>query len=237
MMPQGFCRRILIEPSSGHVTAELEDDWHRMVVTLQHKDGILTAIDSEMKRWPWTTCRGAIQQVADTFVGTALSDFAKRGERQQNCAHLHDLALFAAAHANDEGVIAYDIHVTDAVDGMRHATLTRNGKGTLDWALAGDRLVAPDELSELSLSSLGGWIATLEKDGQESARILRWAAILAHGRSIEIPDGLSGEAFPAGSCYTFQPDIAKQARRNPDAHTDFSKTSEGPMVDRVSLFN
>ena len=62
-MAPAFRRRILIEPSPGHVTAELEDDWHRMIVTLFHDSGIVRAVQSDMKRWPWTTCRGAIAQL------------------------------------------------------------------------------------------------------------------------------------------------------------------------------
>ena len=50
----GYRRRIVIEREPGSVTAELEDDYHRMVVTLRHADGIITGVESEMKRSPWT---------------------------------------------------------------------------------------------------------------------------------------------------------------------------------------
>ena len=50
----GYRRRILIEPAPGRSTAELEDDYHRMVVTLTHSDGVVVAVESEMKRAPWT---------------------------------------------------------------------------------------------------------------------------------------------------------------------------------------
>lgn len=41
-MQPGYRRRILIEPDPGCVTAEVEDDYHRMVVTLRHADGNVT---------------------------------------------------------------------------------------------------------------------------------------------------------------------------------------------------
>src|SRR5580692_5755769 len=122
-MTSGYRRRILIEPSSGLVSAELEDDYHRMVVSLTHADGVVTKVESEMKRSPWTMCPGAMDQLAQTFTGVPLAGFAKRGEKTANCTHLHDLALFAAAHANDTAPVAYDILVTDVVDNTRRATL------------------------------------------------------------------------------------------------------------------
>ena len=56
----GYRRRIVIEPSPGAVTAELEDDYHRMVVTLRHDGEVITGVASKMKRSPWTTCEGAM---------------------------------------------------------------------------------------------------------------------------------------------------------------------------------
>ena len=40
MAPPAFRHRILIEPAPGCVTAEIEDDWHRMVVIVFHGGGI-----------------------------------------------------------------------------------------------------------------------------------------------------------------------------------------------------
>src|SRR6516165_1679127 len=129
-MQPGYRRRILIEPAAGpgeiagerRVTAELEDDYHRMVVTLTHKDGAIIQVASEMKRSPWTLCPGAMAQLAETFTGVTLADVPKRGQKTANCTHLHDLAIFAASHADESAPVSYDIHVTDAVEGVRRAT-------------------------------------------------------------------------------------------------------------------
>ena len=233
----GYRRRILIEPAPGRVTAELEDDYHRMVVMLRHRDGIIVETASEMKRAPWTLCPGAMAQSAETFTGVAVADVARRGAKTQNCTHLHDLALFAAAHANDMSRIAYDILVTDPVGGERRARLIRDGATMLDWRLAGDRFLAPPALTGLTLRDLGGWIAGLHHADAEAARILRWAAILAYGRGMDIPAGISATAFPAGSCYNFQAERAPGSTRRPGADVDFTAPGAEPLADRARLFD
>ncbi len=232
-----FRRRILIVPSPGVVVAELEDDWHRMVVTIRHADGVATAVVGEMKRWPWTTCRGAIERLTETFGSQPLVDFARRGEKSTNCTHLHDLAVFATAHAHDKAAVAYDVTVTDPVEGRREARLIRDGAPLMAWSLEGWTIRAPAELAGRTLNDLGSWIAGLDRAEQEAARVLRWAAILAHGRDIAMPAGMSATAFPGGSCYTFQPAVAAEALRRADVDIDFSAvTRTGPLADRAAHF-
>lgn len=236
MAVPAFRRRILIEPSPGLVTAELEDDWHRMVVTLTHRDGIVVDVASEMKRWPWSTCRGAIAQLAETFTGSPLDEVARRGERTQNCTHLHDLALFAAAHAMETSAVAYDVTVSDPVDGRRVAELVRNGAPMFSWSQENDLFVEPSDLVGLRLNELGEWISTLDGDRREGARILRWATIMAYGRAMDIPEGLSATTFPGGACFTFQPGQARDAIRRPDVPRDLSVEGAAPLVDRAGMF-
>lgn len=240
-MTSGYRRRILIEPSAGLVTAELEDDYHRMVVSLTHADGVVTKVASEMKRSPWTMCPGAMDQLAATFTGVPLAGFAKRGEKTANCTHLHDLALFAAAHAGDTAPVAYDILVTDAVDDARRATLARNGAPLLDWTLVGapmqEVFSTPEELAGKPMSQLNDFIATQDKPTAEAIRILRWASMVAHGRVRDMPAGMSATEFPGGSCYNFQPDRAPISTRRPGADIDFSKPGATPMADRAEAFH
>lgn len=239
-MAPGYRRRILIEPGQGTVTAELEDDYHRMVVTLTHEDGVVTKVESEMKRSPWTMCPGAMEQLVRTFTGVALKDFARRGEKTANCTHLHDLSLFAAAHAGDTAPVAYDILVTDAVDDARRATLTRNGAPLLDWVLEGPPMrevfSSPPVLAGKPMSQLNDFIATQDKPTAEAIRILRWASMVAHGRIRDMPAGMSATEFPAGSCYNFQPDRAENSFRRPGADIDFSQPGAAPMADRAEAF-
>ena len=233
----GYRRRILIESEAGRVTAELEDDYHRMVVTLDHANGVITKVDCAMKRAPWTSCPGAMDKLRATFAGVALADVVRRGEKLENCTHLHDLTLFAAGHAGGKAPVAYDVFVSDVADGHRHARLRRNGATLLDWTLEGDLFIAPETLAGSRLRDLGAWITAQDAIGAEAGRILRWATLLAQGREMTIPAGLSATVFPPGTCYTFQPERANHATRLPGADVDFSLPGAEPMQDRAIMFD
>lgn len=235
MLP-GYHRRILIEPATGSVRAELEDDYHRMVVTLRHSDGVVTTVEPQMIRWPWTTCPGALDRLRETFCGQPLAGFGKRGNRPANCTHLHDLALFAAAHAHDAGPTAYDVHVGDPMGGRRHARLRASNGQALDWQLEGHVIIAPEILQGRSLPELGDWVAGLDRPAAEAARILRWATMVSSGRQMDIPPHGTAEDFPLGSCYTFSTGIVEEARRLPGAHVDLSAPGKAPMADRTHRF-
>lgn len=232
----GFRRRILIEPGTGQVTAELEDDYHRMVVTLHHGEGFVRRVDSAVKRAPWTSCPGATRQLAETFTGKPLAALARIGEKFENCTHLHDLALFAAAHAGEARPTAYEVSVSDPAAGERTARLARDGREQLVWILAGERFISPPELAGRALGELGGWIAAHDRAEREAVRILRWASILALGRQMEMPSGISATLFPAGTCYTFQEARAAGSTRLPGADRDFSTSGEEPLADRAAAF-
>ena len=239
-MGAGYRRRILIEPAAGQVTAELEDDYHRMVVTLFHRDGVVTRVDCAMKRSPWTGCPGAMQRLQETFTGVALIDVSRRGEKSTNCTHLHDLALFAAAHAKEKKAVAYDMHCSVSDDGTlggrRKARLRRNGIELLSWVLDGTVFVTPEPLAGSSLMELGGYVATLGKESAEAVRILRWAAIVGLGRMMELPADVPATGFASASCYNFQPERAGNSFRRPGADVDFSRDGMEPLAERSSAF-
>jgi hypothetical protein len=236
----GYRRRILIEPAPDRVSAELEDDYHRMVVTLHHAGGVITDVDSEMKRSPWTGCPGAMERLRETFIGVTLAAAARRGEKNTNCTHLYDLALFAAGHAGDAAPTAYEIHTSDTSDGTREggrtARLWRNGELLFDWGLDGMTLTAPPEIAGRTLFELGGFVASLDPAMAEAARVLRWATIVGHGRGMDIPAGLPATSFATGSCYNFQPERADSSTRRPGADVDLSAAGKEPMADRSEAF-
>lgn len=235
MLP-GFRRRILIEPMETCVRAMLEDDYHHMSVTLHHTDGLISDVRPEMIRWPWSTCRGAMEQCEQTFAGVAMAGLSNRRQRSANCTHLHDLVLFAAAHSADCKPIAYDIHVTDPVNDLRIATLRASSGIRLEWRLKGTIFEHPNEISGHTLMQLGDWIASLDPTRAEAARILRWATMLAHGRQMNIPAHCGTERFPLGSCYTFSAEVAPMARRLPGADLDLSVDGKAPLADHRSHF-
>ncbi len=225
----GFRRRILIEPGRDRVTAELEDDYHRMAVELAHEGGIANRISGSVARAPWTTCPGAELQLSRSFTGRPIDGFGIVGERDENCTHLHDLALLAAAHARDAGPTVIDILVSDRVDGAEYAELRRSGVAVMRWRLERDLIVEPDAISGRGLHELRDWIASLDEGAKEAARLLRWGVMLARGRAIVVEKDT--EQLPQGRCYTFQPERFAVAERS-GAILDLSASSGGPLADR-----
>ena len=228
----GFRRRILIEPAPGRVTAELEDDYHRMTVVITHAGGIATAVSGAMARAPWTTCPGAELQLPRSFTGRPLAGFGVVGERDDNCTHLHDLALLAAGHAADTGLTVIDILVSDPVDGAKQAELRRDGIAVMRWRLEGNLIVEPEVISGRGVGDLRDWIAGLDEGAKEAARLLRWGVMLSGGRAIVVEKDT--RQLPQGRCYTFQPDRFAVAERS-GAILDFSTSSDGPLADREAL--
>jgi hypothetical protein len=209
----GFRRRFRITPAARWVRSDVEDDFHRMSVTIHHDGKVATSIEPVLTRAPWTTCPGAVVQVERTFTGIALNAFAQRGEKKINCTHLHDLAVLAAAHAHDREPLEYEVLVSDPVDGQRRAMLRRNGETLFEWTERGFRIVAPPELAGLTLDKMRPWIDSLEPRLQEAARVLRWGTMIANGRTIPLEKQSDASRMPTGSCYTFQPERAVDARR------------------------
>ncbi len=209
---KGFWRRFRVTPSPGSVSAELEDDYHCMRVTVLH-DGVRAGeVIGDMPRAPWTTCPGASEPLAETFGGYALAEFARRGEKKNNCTHLHDLAVLAAAHAFDTDDSLFDIFVDDPVDGVRHAEIWLNGEHRLSWAESRMTVTAPAEIAGTNLFALGEWIASLDEAQAELARLLRWANVIANGRQIPIEQQSDARAMPP-NCFSFQPERAVVAKR------------------------
>lgn len=232
----GYRRRIVIEPAAGSVTAELEDDYHRMVVTLTHDSETITGVDSAMKRSPWTTCEGAMAVVRETFLGKRLDDPSVRRAKALNCTHLYDLAGFCAAHAGQVQSVTYEIFASDPIDGLVVTRLYRDRERLLEWTLENGSFVTPDAIAGKTLTGINDWLASLDPPLEEAARVLRWASMVAGGRAIAMPAGMVGSDIGMiGSCHTFQPERADMARRKPQADVDFSRQA-GPLADRADLF-
>jgi len=188
----GYRRRFIVMPEPGKVTAALEDDYHCMAVTLHHQGAVITTVDADFQRAPWTTCPGAPAKVKSTFEGVGLADAASRGEMQRNCTHLHDLATLAAAHAGDASGLQYDILVSDIADGRNASEVWRDGVLIHRWEMEGGFvLTAPAAASGLNLMKLRGWIETLARPMAEQS---------------------DASKMPP-NCFTFQPENAISAVR------------------------
>ncbi|MBW8754899.1 MAG: DUF2889 domain-containing protein [Sphingomonadales bacterium] len=224
----GYRRRIRIEPREHAVLAMLEDDMHCMAVTLRHESGIVTAVEPVMERRPWTTCPGAVDKLIETFTGQPLAEVTARREKRANCTHLHDLAVFAAAHAADGRALTFDVLVSDPIEGERLLEVRRDGSRVLLWREQDGVLVEPESAAGLTLVSLRDWIGRLPDGEQEAARVLQWAGMVAHGRSMTMEEQQAIASSMPASCYTFQPERIVHAVRN-GAVREFSDGSAVPL--------
>lgn len=224
----GFRRRIWIAPDAAAVRAAVEDDFHHMTVILRHDGRVISGVEGRIVRAPWTTCPGAEAVLEQTFRGVALAEAARRGAKQANCTHLHDLAVFAAAHAGETAPILYEVLIADPVEGRGAAEIRRDGEVVLGWTLDGGMtLAAPSELAGKTLFELRDWIAGLDPQQREAARILQWASLIAHGRQIPLAEQSDATRMPP-NCYTFQPERAPRAVRVGEI-IDFSRTARQPL--------
>jgi Protein of unknown function (DUF2889) len=227
----GFRRRIVVEAREGVVLAMLEDDIHCLAVVLRHDGARVTAVEPQFERLPWTTCPGAQSKLVETFAGLPLGEVTARRDKKQNCTHFHDMAVLAAAHAfghaGERGRVVYDIVATDAVDDLRSLEIRRDGAVVHHWSELGGKLCEPAEVAGKTLFTLRDWIGTLAGVEQEAARLLQWAAIVAHGRTMPLEDqSVASDISP--NCYTFQPERAVHAIRNGERR-DFSLGAPEPL--------
>lgn len=223
----GYRRRLRVEACPRAVVAQLEDDYHCMSVTLEHDGAVVTSVLPVMHREPWSTCPGAIAKLRETFIGLPLSDVTARRDKQQNCTHLHDLAVLAASRAGTMGGTVFDIFASDPRDGRRVLEIRRDGEPLLRWIEQDGSILEPPSAAGRSLLTLRDWIAALPDDEREAARLLQWGAIVAHGRTL--PPGRldSTEGLPP-NCYSFQPERIGKAKRI-GAILDFSAGGREPL--------
>ena len=207
-----FHRRFLVRPAADRVCAAVEDDFHCMAVTLHHDGTTITEVEPVMERAPWTTCPGAPAVLVTTFTGVKLAEAAARGAKQANCTHLHDLAVLAAARAGDAAPSRYDIIVTDPVEGLRTSEIRRDGVPVLRFEHRDDVLDTPEAVRGVHLLKLRDWIQSLDPAEREAARLLQWASLIAHGRTVPMARQTDATRMPP-NCFTFQPDKAPIARR------------------------
>lgn len=225
----GYRRRIRIEAREGVALAMLEDDIHGLAVTLRHDGRTVTSVEPLVDRMPWTTCPGAAAKLIETFTGVPLAEVTSRREKKANCTHLHDLAVFAAAHAGERGGLVYDVFVSDPIDGERVLELRRDGAPVLEWVERDGRLVAPAAIAGQVLFTLRDWINALGSEAErEAARVLQWASMVAHGRTMPLEEQSDAAALPP-NCYTFQTERAVHAVRNGERR-EFSDGSRVPLA-------
>ena len=249
MHPFGsYRRRIrLVNVEPGLVDSGLEDDFHYFRIRVRYDGAVVTGIETEAYRWPWTTCPAAGDEL-EQLVGMSLSPRALAvgdvANPRLQCTHQFDLTGLAIAHATRAVESRqYDVEVPYHAQsgGATNVRVWRNDDLALTWTLDGHKCIAPEPYA--STSWRGGFMKwadqTLDPDTAEAAIVLRRACDIALGRGANLEGYRSaGELAIAGSgvCYTFQAETAPVAFRQVGTIRDFDGRTDallelGPHAD------
>lgn len=208
-----FRRRIHFVRNDQTAQISLFDDYHDMDLSISIAAARVTGISGEMRRYPKTTCRGAIAGL-NALVGTPVSDAmagALRMPAHEQCTHLRDLAgLCLSSVARNGPDYLAEISVTDKDDNERQEIVIEiDGKSRFCLVLINNIIVEPETASGKSIfGGLGKWVAQnfvgLEADFWRMAQI---AVFVARGRRwiVDGPDRsrVGDEPHREGSCYSF----------------------------------
>lgn len=230
--PTGLHRRIVLQPGAGWIGGALEDDMHRFHIRLDHAEGRVTRVAAQAVRHPWSACPGATDFVAREFTGLPLTEVGAR-DPAQHCTHLYDLAILAAAHAEDTEPTRFDMTVADRVEGRTTATLHENGVEQMRWQLDGTAIHGTAKSdSGRDLRRLSLWKRELSPQEAEWATLLRRAVFVSGARQYVAPSLEQTAALNQGRmgvCFNYQLPQAESSTRTPNWHRDFSQSGHQPL--------
>ncbi len=227
----------------GCVDAALEDDYHEFVVTLRHDGTVVTEITGVARRFPWSTCPGAMEKLAP-LRGCRLVALSARVDARMSvssqCTHLYDLARVAMAHALRGGRRQYDIAIPDLVDGTTSALIFRDGQIALDWTIRSNTIVAPAPFAGHCLLGRANWPdgALTDADTAEAAMLLRRMTMVALRRAVYANRPSYDDAVKSLGhvCHSLQPGLKGIATGVGQTH-DFSNRPDALLVHLQAPFS
>ena len=236
-----FRRRYALRAEAFRVIGDMEDDFHRFHLVLEHDGERVTDVAGEARRYPWTECPGATQPLR-ALVGAPVTDdptgAAAQVNPRVNCTHLFDLASLALTHAaRGSGRRSYDIAIPDRVEGVTRATLRRDGAELLCWDVKNTRIRGPAPFAGVTMrgSAFVAWtVDHLDPEMAAAALALRRATFIAMGRFRNLDDAATAEVYmplAKGSCHTFTVGIAERAARVKGTTLDFTHHPERLLAD------
>jgi hypothetical protein len=223
----GYRRRVRVVPGDGRIDVDMEDDAHCFGVSLIHDGARIEAVATRAPRYPWSTCPAAGGFLAQRMAGVALADAALVENQRDHCTHLYDLFVVAARHALDPAPFTYDIRVSDPVEGVIVAEIDRDGETLLHWQF--------DDVRENAVGvptgdrrAFDAWTRAQPENLIEAGLMLRRGVMVSGTRFFDFPVGAAAGAMSQmiGSCFTYAPERAGQALREPDTIRDFSNHPE-----------
>jgi hypothetical protein len=240
MSPEGTFRRLVRIATHmmahGNVQARcaIEDDFHHFRVTVEARNGKVTAVRTDARRSPNSLCGAAghqLEELVDMALDPNSSAVLKQTDQFQQCTHQLDLAgLGVAALALDRRSRTYEAIVPDRQGGRTSARLLVDGEPVLDWQVKDMMIEAPSTYQGQSLGSgFTQFTSSLNRDEAEAALVLRRALFVSQGRGVDT--GALGDRGPVGGCWAWQPQRASQLRRIPENRHDFSDNACGLLAD------
>jgi hypothetical protein len=239
-----YRRAFLLVAGQGRVVADMEDDFHRFRVVLEHGGERVVRVGAQTIRHPWTECAGAaakLRGLEGMPLSRRQSAAGRHADPRVNCTHLFDVATLAVAHAAaGRARRRYDIEVPDRREGRTQARLARDGAPLLAWDVAGATIVAPEPYAGLDLRGVGFLLWTekrLDPEAAEAALLLRRACLISLGRLRDLDAARDASAYASlapGSCHTFTPGVAERALRIRGATLEFSEHPERLLADAAA---
>jgi hypothetical protein len=240
-----YRRRIrMVTTAPGVVEGGLEDDFHHFEVTVHHEGGVVTRVDANPRRWPWTACPdagGQLRALEGIRLSPRCTAVARVADPRWNCTHQFDLAGLCVAHAGrGDAHRQYDVEVGPVVDGVTHPTLWRDGELLLTWTLVWEgferRLVDSPPFDTAPWR--GGFIRWADEQFDpieaEAAIVLRRGCEIAMGRGMDLEaydTAADLGPYSAGVCYAQQPTISPVAVRTKGTIRDFARHAEALLAD------
>ena len=229
-----FKRRIRLIREAGEVFGQLEDCNHGFKVRLGYRDGQVTSISPEYPRIPFSTCSDAGDSLLP-LIGCSIDMPARQLSRRagplSNCTHLLDLTLLCIAHASrKEGVVQYDVVITDEKQGVADLRVHRNDELIHHWQSSEGGIHGGELHGKPLFHGFSVWaVAAFHGLELESAIVLARGYLVSIGRMFDI-DKLTGrraiDESDRHACYTFSPQIAADAIRLPNTVRDFGDNDE-----------
>jgi hypothetical protein len=236
-----FRRRLILDAvDAGTVAAGVEDEIHHFRLTLRHDGRVVTAVEPDPRRWPWSPCAEAgdrLEELVGLPLGTSVTAAGARTPARQQCTHQFDLATLAVAHAarGRLGRRVYDAVVPDWRTTPFRARLWRDGELVLDWTADTSRVHGPDPFTGVDLR--GGFLAwceaTLDPELAEAAVVLRRAAWMSPSRHMDLEAAETGRegGMRDATCWASQPERIETAVRMTGTLRDYGKDPTAPLAD------
>lgn len=231
-----YRRRIRLVPGEGTMLAELEDNNHGFRVCIEHDGQRITRVTGDALRTPLSTCPGALarlQRLVGAEIHSDATQLSRRADPTSNCTHWLDLCILAINHIpRGAAVRQYDVAVTDERDGVSELSVHCNGRVVHRWYASGLALAGPEPLAGHTLfRGFSSWARDcFSGDALEAALVLQRGNFVAQARRFADVPGTANEPVAShrngNVCYSYSPEIVKQAIYRSSSVRDFTETPE-----------